>query len=360
MKHIKQLVFVIALMTISASAFQLSAQYGDLPPDAVPGKCYSKCMIPAEYQTVTEEILVKEASTHLQIVPATYETVTEEVLVKEAYTVYEVLPPKFTSVTEEILVKEAGYRLECVDAAGNSLGSANSRGVCPSVYETVTEEMLVAAASTKWVRGKADPNCVSQNPNDCMVWCLKEVPAQYKSIRKQVLRSSAATREIAIPAEYKTIKRTVLDIGAMQAQVNNATGGGNSTVMEIAPGVYGYSKSYPAEYKTVTKKVVSSPASTTQVTIPAEYKTVTSRQMISSGGVTEFREVLCESDLTSSTISKIQRALLAAGFSPGPVDNVLGEQTKQAIIEYQKANGLPVGVQGNNIPLETLKALGVM
>ena len=29
--------------------------------------------------------------------------------------------------------------------------------------------------STKWVKRKADENCLSQNPDDCLVWCLVEV-----------------------------------------------------------------------------------------------------------------------------------------------------------------------------------------
>jgi len=275
MKHLNLFISAFLVLAVSTASLQLNAQYGDLPADAVPGKCYSKCMIPAQYETVSEEILVKEASTVLQIIPESYETATEEVLVKEAYTVYEVVPPKFTTVSEEVLVKEAGMRLECVDANGNVVGSAGRGGSCPAVYETVTEEMLVAPASTKWVRGKADPNCISENPNDCMVWCMKEVPAQYKTIRKQVLSSSPSVREVAIPAEYKTITRTVLDMQAMAAQANGGVAGGGSSIMEIAPGIYGYSRTVPAEYKTITRRVLSNAASTTQTVIPAEYKTIT-------------------------------------------------------------------------------------
>jgi len=40
----------------------LAQSSDDLPPNAVPGKCYAKCLIPDEYKTVTEQVLVKEAS----------------------------------------------------------------------------------------------------------------------------------------------------------------------------------------------------------------------------------------------------------------------------------------------------------
>ncbi len=33
-----------------------------------------------------------------------------------------------------------------------------------------------ANAGTKWVKKKAKKNCLSNNPEDCMVWCLVEVP----------------------------------------------------------------------------------------------------------------------------------------------------------------------------------------
>jgi hypothetical protein len=33
------------------------------------------------------------------------------------------------------------------------------------------------AAGTKWVKKKADKNCLSANPDDCLVWCLVDVPA---------------------------------------------------------------------------------------------------------------------------------------------------------------------------------------
>ncbi len=36
-------------------------------------------------------------------------------------------------------------------------------------------------ATTKWVKKKADKKCLSNNPDDCLVWCLIEVPAVTKN-----------------------------------------------------------------------------------------------------------------------------------------------------------------------------------
>ena len=37
------------------------------------------------------------------------------------------------------------------------------------------------AASTEWVKKKADRNCLSADPDDCLVWCLVETP-EYRNV----------------------------------------------------------------------------------------------------------------------------------------------------------------------------------
>lgn len=318
LNSIKALAMIlVAGVFVSVSAF---GQGSDLPYDAKPGQCYAKCLVPDEYETVTEQILTKEESTKLSISKAEYRMEEETVMVKEGYTVLEVVPPTYTTVTEEIMVKEASTKLKTV----------------PATYETVTETLMISPATTKWVKGKASTKCLSKDPNDCRVWCLKEIPAQYKTVKRQVVATPATTTEVVIPAEYKTVTKTV---------VQNPATTRETTV--------------PAEYRTVKRQVLDRPASTSQVVIPAEYKTVTTRRLVSAGGFTEWREVLCESDANPQTIRKIQLALKEKGYDPGPIDNILGAQTRDAIKQFQTDNGLAVGVQGRSIPYETLKALGL-
>lgn len=45
------------------------------------------------------------------------------------------------------------------------------------------ERIETNPATTKWVKRKADKNCLSADPNDCLVWCLVEVPAEYATER---------------------------------------------------------------------------------------------------------------------------------------------------------------------------------
>ncbi|HRK26426.1 MAG TPA: peptidoglycan-binding domain-containing protein [Chitinophagales bacterium] len=317
MKNFKQLTVGLAVALFFAGATNVFAQAdGDLPPNAVAGKCYAKCLIPDQYETVTEQILLKEASSRIEVVPAVYETVSEQLLVKEGYKVLEIVPATFTTVDEQILVKEAGSRLDYV----------------PPVYETVTEQVLVSPATTKWVQGKADRNCLNEDPEKCKVWCLTEVPAQYKTVTKQVLKTPATTRETPIPAEYKTITKAVVQTPASTRE------------REVA-----------AEYKTVTKQVLRSPATTREVEVPAEYSTITSQKLVKTGGFTDWVEVLCEAKVTAAKVREVQEALKTRGYDPGPADNVMGPRTKAALVQFQKDNGLPTG----NLNIETLRALGV-
>ena len=75
----------------------------------------------------------------------------------------------------------------------------------PAQFETVVEDKLVTPASQKWVKGVADKNCLSSNPKDCEVWCLKEVPAVYQKVSKKVEKVAAVTNEVEIAAVLKEI-----------------------------------------------------------------------------------------------------------------------------------------------------------
>lgn len=89
-----------------------------------------------------------------------------------------------------------------------------------------------------------------------------------------------------------------------------------------------------------------------------EWKLITKRILEKKGGFTDWREILCAEKVTSYTIQKIQEALASEGFltiSSGEEKNRFGSKTKEALINFQKENDLPVG----NLDLKTLDALGI-
>lgn len=304
-----------AALFLSATA---SAQpdSGEFPPNAQPGKCYAKCYVADKYETYTETIEATPASNRLELVPATYEDVTERIVTREASKRLEVVPATFETVTERVVSREASKRLEMV----------------PAVYEDTTETIEVAPASTRWVRGKADPNCVSANPDDCKVWCLENVPAQTRTVRRRVMKTPASTREIEIPAEYKTITRTVQKSPA--------------TVREVE---------IPAVYGTTTKRVVKTPASYREIAVPGTSQTVTKTRLVSKGGFNDWQEVVCAKDINVGRIRAIQEALQKAGYNPGALDGVFGADTRAALQKFQQDKGLPVG----GLNKATMEALGL-
>ncbi len=221
------------------------------------------------------------------------------VITKEASKELIEVPAVYDNVTEQVLVKEASTEIITT----------------PAVYETVTERVLVSPSYGKWVRKLRDPNCLANQGKDCYIMCYEEVPAEYKNVTKKVLKEPARTEERAIPAEYKT----------------------------------------------VTKTVLVTPASVQEVAIPAEYKTYKYDRIADKGGYTDWVEISCDTNTQSpmssnSIIRQVQQKLTEKGYSPGPVDGVMGSQTRGALALFQKDMGIPSTQFSEN---QTLKALGI-
>jgi outer membrane murein-binding lipoprotein Lpp len=238
-----------------------------LPPNAKPGECYARAYLPATYRTETERVLRRQASERLEIIPARYEMAEERVLVRDAST-----------------------RLEEV----------------PAEYGWEEERVLIKPAHTVWKKGRGPIERIDEATGEIM--CLIEVPAEYKTVRKRVLRRPTTTREIQIPAEYRTVK---------------------------------------------VRKMVEPPREK-RIPIPEEWETVTKRAQVSDGRI-EWRPVLCETNATAGVVANIQRALRSAGHDPGPIDGVIGSQTLAAVRSFQSQKNLPSG----GLNYETIAALGV-
>ncbi len=284
-----------------------------LPPNAKPGECYAKVFVPPSYKEETEQVLVKEAYEKIEIIPAQYEWVEEKVLVKEASEKIEVIPAEYETVEEKVMVKPASEKLEVV----------------PAEFATVEERVMDQPAHVIWKPGRGLIERVDYATGEIM--CLVEVPATFKTIKKQVVKTPVTVKKTEVPAEYVTIKKRVVKTPATTRKV------------EI-----------PAEYKTVKVQKLVTPAQEKRIPVPAEYQTITKRIKVSEGRM-EWQAVLCETNVTPEIVKNIQSALLNAGYNPGQIDGALGVATMSAVESFQKDKGLPVG----NLTMETLRALGV-
>lgn len=283
-------------------------------PSASPGECYALVRKPEQYRTVTERVVTQPAHEQVVTEPARYVTETQQVVVREGYERLETTPPQFRDVTERVLSRPATteYMTE------------------PPQYRTVTERVLVKPARTVWKPGRGPIERIDHATGEIM--CLVEEPAQYKTITKRVLAQPAQVRERQVPPEYQTVSRRVL---AQPAEVRRVR--------------------VPPEVRNVQVRRMVQPPTTRRVTVPAEYGTVEKQQLVEPARL-EWRPVLCETNMTADRIRRLQSALSARGFDPGPIDGVLGPKTMEAVNAFQRANGYPVDRYLN---MATMRALGV-
>lgn len=58
----------------------------------------------------------------------------------------------------------------------------------PPMGRDASWQMLISPATQKWTKKKVDRGCChSDDPDRCKVWWLGEVPAQYKTVSRQIL-----------------------------------------------------------------------------------------------------------------------------------------------------------------------------
>ena len=267
---------MLSAATIIGLAGVANAQSAGYPPEAQPGQCFARVLIPETTEVMTEQVVDQPERTEIKIIPATYETVTETVVVKEETTQYKVIPASYETATEQVIVEPE--RTESM--------------VVPAKYETYTEQVMVRPAYTTWKpgaglfgRGAAGLGTSADGVASATgeLLCKVEVPAEYKTVTRTRVVSAEATDTRVIPAKYETVSKQVV---AQPPQV----------VEEVIPAVT----------KTVSVRRLVSPATEEVITIPATYKTLEKR-VVTGGGGLEWREVLCDSNTTTVKITGMVR-----------------------------------------------------
>lgn len=345
--------------SVEVSTADLDGRQADLPPNALPGHCYARVLVPPEYTTTTERVLAVPASERVEVIPAKYEWVEERVLVKEASTRVEVVPAVYEMVEETITVKEPSERLEVVPAQFKTVDervivepAREDVVIDEPVYETVTERVLVKPAHTTWKPGRGPIERIDNATGEIM--CLVEVPAEYKTVSKRVLKTPAQRRAVTIPAKYDTITKQVMVTPETTRTVTIPGEYRTVTKRVMVEPPRERVVQIPAEYATVRVRKLVEPAQERSIPVAAQYETVPKRTLVSGGGL-QWREILCETNTTPDIVRRIQTALNEQGYDPGPIDGVIGAQTMQAVTRFQQAKELPRG----ELTVKTIEELGV-
>ena len=340
----------------SKAVLQAAEEHGIDLAAAHPGDCFHEHYLQPVYETVVADELVVEESYKIELIPAQYEM-----------------------FEERILVSEASAKLVNV----------------PATFKWVEEKMLVKEAHTKWKKGRGLIERVDNTTGELM--CLVEVPAEYKSVKKQVVDQPGGTVTKTIPAVYKTVKIKKMTVPPSEKKIvipakykkvesqkivkagrfvwhevknlehTRHTRTGNKICLVEIPAKHRtatktvvvepaktVTETIPAVYKTVKVKMVDTAAREKKIVIPAEYQEITKQNKVSEG-ILEWRKVLCETNTTSDIVAKLQSALILAGYNPGPVDGDYGPKTAYAFKQYQQDKGLATG----GFTFETLESLGI-
>ncbi|KGL63966.1 OmpA family protein [Polaribacter sp. Hel1_85] len=266
----KKILFSGLLLMFGATAF---AQ--DLPENPEPGKCYVRCKTPEVWKN--EDVTIEVAPAYKRIVthPAEYNTVTERVLVKEAGQRLVIVPAVWETKTITYTAKEDANKLRVIGAT----------------FSSDSQTIETKAASANWEMSEKAPDCESSDPNDCRYWCYKPVPAKFVTIPLTKLDTDAKTASNPVPGYEKTYTQNVMVTPPTTKSV------------EI-----------PAVYGNITKTVLTKDAWQEEITVAAKYKTVTKEILVNKGGLTTWKEVECE--LVNNTPLPINWNLGSATLTP--------------------------------------------
>lgn len=331
--------------------------WGQVPEElrrrAKPGECYARLLMAPQVEVITDHVLVSPERTETRTVPGVTRMVEKDVMVApERVERRKVAAVVETRVDTEV-VREASVREDVV----------------PAQYETRVEHVLVSPAHQEWVKTTGQPleaplvtpgdhrpvryrqdgyltwpgkdeqrvqtdeeaQAYLKDGNPPVVWCLKDFPAVYRDEKHRVVVVPESVRRTEIPAVTRQVTHKVV----------------------VAP-EHVEERTIPAVYEKRTVKEVVQEEHKETYTVPAVYKDVEkTRATGEAEGV--WRQVLCSRNADASLVMKVQRALAAKGYNPGPIDGHLGGQTASAMQKFQADNELPQG----QMSVEAVKALGI-
>ncbi len=337
-----------------------NAVYNSLvPPNAKPGECYAKVLVPSKYETRPMKRLIKEAQTKIEVIPATYKVVEKKVTIKEASTTFLSVPATYKTVTERVMIEPEKTKLVTVPATYKTITEKimvepekTKLVTVPATYKTITEKVLVSPSYTTWKKGRGEIEKVDNATGDIM--CLVEVPAVYKTVTKKILDKDAYTKEVKTPAVYKVVKTRVLDKDAYTKEVKTPAVYKTVSKNVLDKKTYVKEVKIPAICKMVKTRVIDTPAKEKKITIPAVYETYNTKVKTTEPYL-KWQEILCETNTTKDVIVKLQKALQNKKYKITMIDGIYGLETKAAVNTYQKDKGLNQGA----LTLKTLESLGL-
>jgi hypothetical protein len=173
-------------------SFALIAQ--DFPQNPEPGKCYVRCTTPDIYVNEEVKIQIKPSYKIIKTIPAKFEKRTEKVLVKAEEKKLKVVPAKWGKEVIEYVKKDGSSVLTPTLAK----------------FKNDVETIEIKPKYAQWEMGDSNPDCESNNPDDCKIWCYKGYPAEFKMVNIKKLDKNAIVNRKPINSQTATYTRKVI------------------------------------------------------------------------------------------------------------------------------------------------------
>lgn len=299
-----------------ATAELMNSQSGDGALDIRPGQCWVYAQVQPKPVEDSVTVKVRDSEVRLDVTPAEFSRGFKQVVTKEGTKTFRVEPATYKEIEERVLVKPETTRLV----------------VEPAQYEEVQEEVVLEQARTELEPCRTSGAAAYGASSAVFGFCAKEIPARTKTITVTRLVKPETTRTEVIPAEYKTVTRKVVDKPA-----------------EVVP------VELDDEIETFEVAELVEAAQTREREIPAETMDVNVKRYEGRPRIVA-RQAVCDQDLTRDMVREIQKTLAGLGYRPGEIDGLPGPKTIDALSQYQIENGLASGA----ITIETMKHLGLM
>ncbi len=254
-------------------------------PDAKPGECFAKVIVPAEFETKSEQVMVKPESEKVEVTPATFDSAEKEVVVKEGFTTLKAVPAKFRTETVEVEVSPAstawatslsdkaitaspallaGAKANGVDLDSAKVGECFKEYYASAVFETTEKEVLVKEESEE----------------------IKIASAQFEKSEETVVVKQASKKKVVKAAEYEIIEEK---IEIEPAKSVWKKGKGPITKIDNSTGEIMCLVQVPAKFKTFKKTVLKNASSIDLVDIPEAIKTVAISKLVSDATVDKVK-----------------------------------------------------------------------
>lgn len=169
-----------ALALAGCSCGDTEVEVSAMHEPAAEKQCGAFVLIPAQYETVMEEVCVQEASVAKQQIEAEYQTV------------------------KDTVVETPGHWKETP---------------CAAEFKTVNERVLVTPGRREWQKVPCAKVPIRGGEQRGDAYCLVDIPPVYENRTKQITTRAATTKREWVPPVYKTVERRVLITAAREIEV---------------------------------------------------------------------------------------------------------------------------------------------